>query len=302
MPEDRRDIRVERVLERLQIPWTFEPDFPLADVVKAESGTQVRTDAAHRATVDEYAVAYQNGAQFPPLVLHHQTKKLIDGNTRYAGATKAHVESHPVYLVEAKTPRLASIVQGALNQLNGERLSNEQATETARLMHEQGYSAEEIAYSTGRRFATIQDTIRVIDLEKRADHLGLPVDKLSKNVKIQLAGIQLDEPLRLVTAAVAAKAIGGDEVREISNRLAATHSEADAIGVVKDQLATWDKEAVPPRNHVPKEKGGPVRRAAEALMERIRLLQWEQLADADYRVTINTLQALSTAIADLPKR
>lgn len=302
MPEDRRDVRVELILERLQIPYTYDPAFALAAIVPPEEGTQVRSATSGRGMIDEYATLYANGAQFPPLVLHHHTKKLIDGNTRFAGAKKAGVSDHPVYLAEARTPRLASIVQGALNQINGERLSNEQAVETARLMHEQGYPAEDIARHTGRKLSTIQDTLRVIDLERRADTLGLPVEKLSKNVKIQLSGIQLDEPLRLVTTAVAEKAIGTDEVREISNRLAATHSEAAAIGVVKEQLATWDKEALPPRNHVPKEKGAPVRRLAEALMEKIRTVRWDQLADSDYRDTVATLEALRVSVTNVPGR
>ena len=302
MPEDRRDVRIELVLDRLHVPYSYEPSFPLREVIKPEMGTQVRGSVADRTTVDEYALAYTSGAEFPPLVVHHTTKKLIDGNTRYAAATKARVAEHPVYLAEARSPRVASIVQGALNQINGERLNNEAAVETARLMHEQGYDAEAIAYHTGRKISTIQDTLRVIDFEKRAEALGMPVQDLSKAQKSQLAQIQLDEPLRIVTQAVAAKKVPADDVRVIAGRLMETHSEADAVAVAQEQVAVWDEKALPPKNEVPKEKGGPVRRSADTLIEKIRALRWDLLSDSDYQDTRGTLMALCDAVAGIPNR
>jgi ParB-like chromosome segregation protein Spo0J len=274
----------------------------LADVIKPEMGTQVRQSVPDRTTIDEYAVAYASGAEFPPLVVHHSTKKLIDGNTRFAAATKARVAEHPVYLAEARSPRVASIVQGALNQLNGERLNNEAAVETARLMHEQGYDAEAIAYFTGRKISTIQDTLRVIDFEKRAETLGLPITELSKGQKAQLAQIQLDEPLRIVTETVAAKKVPADDVRAVASRLAQTHSESEAVSVAREQVGLWDAKALPPKNEVPKEKGGPVRRAADTLIEKIRVLRWDLLSDADYQDTRGTLAALCDAVAGIPNR
>jgi ParB-like chromosome segregation protein Spo0J len=290
------------VLDRLQIPWTFEPAFLLTEVVMPVEGTQIRANAAPRATVDEYAVAYENGAEFPPFVLHRTTKKLVDGNTRFAAASKAGVQNHPVYLAEVRLPRLAMIVQGALNQLNGERLNNEQAVETARLMHEQGYNAEEIAYSTGRKISTIVEAIKVIELEKRADTLGLPIEKLSKAVKVELSGIQLDEPLRLITQAVAEKGVGREDARDVKNRLAAAHSESEAIAIATEQVHAWDAKTVPPKQKIQKEKGAPVRRLAENLLVKIRELRWNDLADADHQATRATLDSLCSAISELPGR
>jgi ParB-like chromosome segregation protein Spo0J len=302
MPEDRRDIRVERVLDRLQIQYTFEPDFPLADIIRPEEGTQVRASTGSRAVIDEYTVAYESGAEFPPLLIHAKTKKLIDGNTRYAAATKARVQAHPIYLVDARTPRLAEIVQGAMNQLNGERLSNEQAIETAKLMHQQGYKPDEIARSTGRRISTVQETLKAIEFEERAATLGLPVETLPKNVKTELSGIQLDRPLAMVTQAVASKNIPREEVRDLKNRLAETHSEAEAVGLVEKQLESWDASATPPHNDRPKEKGRPIRQAAETLATKIEKVRWDLLADADYRETVASLKSVSTAIATIPVR
>jgi ParB-like chromosome segregation protein Spo0J len=302
MPEDRRDFRVELVLDRLHIPYSFEPRFLLREIVKPELGTQIRADTANRSTIDEYTVAYQSGADFPPLVVHHATKKLIDGNTRFAAATRARIEEHPVYLAEARSPRVASIVQGALNQLNGERLSNEQAVETARLMHEQGYDAEAIAYHTGRKMATIQDTLRVIELEKRAEALGLPIQNLSKAQKSQLALIQLDEPLRIVTQTVAAKKVPADQIRPIATRLGETHSEAEAVAAAQEQVVVWDGKALPPNNEVPKEKGAPIRRSADALIVKVQALRWDRLSDLDYQDTRGTLAALCDAVAGIPGR
>jgi ParB-like chromosome segregation protein Spo0J len=302
MPEDRRDTRVELILDRLQIPYSYDPQFPIGDVVMPEKGTQVRNSVPDRTTIDEYAVAYQNGAEFPPLVLHHSTKKLIDGNTRYAAATRARIVEHPVYLAEAKTPRIASIVQGALNQLNGERLSNEQAVETARLMHEQGYGAEEIAYSTGRKVSTILDTLRVIEFEKRAEALGVPAQDFSKAQKAQLALIQLDEPMRIVAQAVAAKKVPAEEVRQLAARIQETHSEREAVEVAQEQLGTWQEKALPPKNEVPKEKGAPIRKSAEHLIAKIESLRWIMLSDADYQDTRETLTVLCAAVANIPGR
>jgi len=302
MPEDRRDFRVELILDRLQIPYSYDPEFSIADIVMPEKGTQVRNSVPDRTTIDEYAVAYQNEAEFPPLVLHHTTKKLIDGNTRYAAATRARITEHPVYLVEAKTPRIASIVQGALNQLNGERLTNEQAVETARLMHEQGYSAEEIAYSTGRKVSTILDTLRVIDFEKRAEALGVPAQDFSKAQKAQLALIQLDEPLRIVATAVAAKKVPADDVRQIATRIQETHSEREAVAAATEQASVWQEKALPPKNEVPKEKGAPIRRTAELLIAKIDSLRWTMLSDTDYQDTRETLTVLCAAIANIPVR
>lgn len=302
MAENRRDPRIERVLDRLQIEHTFDPDFLLAEIQQAEADTQVRSNIGPRAVIAEYTVAYESGSEFPPLLIHRKTMKLIDGNTRYAAATRAHIEHHPVYLIDARTPRLAEIVQGAMNQLNGERLSNEQALETAKLMHQQGYPPEEIARSTGRRISTVQETLKAIEFDDRAATLGLPVDALAKNVKTELAGIQLDKPLAMVAEAVAAKNISRDDVRDLKNKLAETHSEAEAVSVVEKQLETWGESAVPPKQTAPKEKGRPVRQAAAALAGKIEKVRWELLPDADYQETLASLRSVSSAIASVPVR
>jgi ParB-like chromosome segregation protein Spo0J len=302
MSEDRRDRRIERVLERLQIQYTFQLDFPLGDIERAEVNTQVRANVGPRAVVDEYTVAYEGGAEFPPLIIHTKTRKLIDGNTRYAAAMKAGIEFHPVYLVDARSPRLAEIVQGAMNQLNGERLTNEQAIETAKLMHQQGYKPDEIARSTGRRISTVMETLRAVEFEERATTLGLAVESLPKIVKTELAGIQLDKPLEMVTQAVAAKNISREDVRDIKNKLAETHSEAEAVAIVEKQLETWQAAATPPRQTRPRESGRPVRQAAQTLAIKIDKVHWELIADADYQETLASLKSVASAIAAVPAR
>ena len=90
MIEPRTDPRVERLLTRLGVESRFDPDFDLSQMGDPAADTQVRT-AIQKSQVAEYATAMAAGAMFPPLVIHHQSLKLIDGNTRWSAAVKARV-------------------------------------------------------------------------------------------------------------------------------------------------------------------------------------------------------------------
>ena len=174
------------------------------DSIMHEDAAQVRVNGGIKrdaALEAQYAVHIKQGVALPPCILNDQ-HQMIDGNTRKGGAELAGQDVIPVIVVTTKANHnLDRMVGGWANQRGGKRLSDKETAQLARDLAQEGMQAAQIARHLGYSPGKVANIVRVVEVDARAERLGLPVDGLEEGVKLKLHKLPLDvaftEALRL---------------------------------------------------------------------------------------------------------
>src|SRR5262245_30248650 len=144
-----RDTRAEALFAEWGLSYELDPHFPLMRL-KIEAATQIRIEA-HRApsnTVEQYMTHMRHGASFPPIVVA-SNGMLVDGNTRVAACQRLNQKTFPAYKVKFPHLGIAKMIGAALNQMCGDRLTDEEIITAAEVMMSEGYADEAIARTLG---------------------------------------------------------------------------------------------------------------------------------------------------------
>jgi ParB-like chromosome segregation protein Spo0J len=243
-----RDTRVEALLDQWSLPYELEQDFALTKI-KREGATQIRLEA-HQApaqAVDEYMTHMKHGAIFPPIVISHQGY-LVDGNTRLAAANRLGRKTFAVYKVKFAHLGQAKMIGAALNQMGGDRLTEEEIVAAAEVMMKDSYGDEAIARTLGRSVSHIRNVRKDRTYRDAANRTGLSHLKIPKPTQRILANIAHDEPFRAAVEAVVQAKPSTKDVSALVNRIEETRSDADALAAIQTVTTNWGPVTGAPPN------------------------------------------------------
>ena len=240
-----RNPQVERLFENWALSFEFVEAFPIADI-KRVGDQQVRFEINREnpEQVAEYLVQYQNGAQFPGVVIRQHGNVLIDGNTRLGMAAKAKLDTFPAYRVDVPSGDLARALAAQLNQMGGRRLTREEAERAAiDMMDGLSFSDTQIGAAVGYTGDQVRAWRRQAEGRAHASRLGLDkvYEQLTAGQRLALSKIRHDEPFKQAVQLVATRRVPHGEVNRIVKEIAVAPSEAAELEVVQ----TARRELVP---------------------------------------------------------
>ena len=244
-----RDARIEALWLSWNVPNELV-EFPIEDIRTLE-GAQVR-ELGHIAPsegVEEYALQMKGGAQFPPIVLM-KPNILIDGNTRLGAARENNLSTFPAYVIDVPTVDFAKAVAGALNQLNGRRLTAGEAQGVAlTMLRELKFSDEQAAAHVGRSAQMVRTWRLQSETESRANRVGLAdnLGDVSMNQRVKLASIGHDAPFAEMLKLVSEAKVPNSELTRVVKEIKAAPSDADALEVVAEARKEWRQIGPEPR-------------------------------------------------------
>lgn len=264
-----RDTRIEQLLSEWNLPFELDPAYPL-NRLKIEDATQIRL-APHRApsaTVDQYVTHMKHGANFPPIVVGSNAM-LVDGNARVEAANKTGRRTFPAYKVKFPHLGLAKIVAAALNQMGGDRLTEDEIVVAAEAMMGEGYADEAIARTLGRSASHIRNLRKSREFEETVTRLGLTALEVPKAVGRVLANIQHDLPFEAALRAVAEQKPSIKAIGQLVDKIEKTRSDADAMAIITAEKEKWGPVTGPPPQprSLTKSQGKKALAHVEALIE-----------------------------------
>jgi hypothetical protein len=237
------------VVEALLRDWNLR--FELLEAVPIESIVQVSEQqaraVANRATrerIEEYAEQMKAGAPFPPFVLR-EPRIQLDGNTRREAALLLDIQYFPAYIVSDITSNdLALALSTALNQLNGDRLTDGDAMHSAmRLLDgDLELPITKVAGLVGRSPTQIRHWQALQTATEHADRLGISEQfrSVRHDTRKKLAKVTLDEPFRrLVEVLSTVKNVPARELNELIEEIGKASSEQVAARLVTDAAEVW---------------------------------------------------------------
>jgi len=243
-----RDTRAEALFAEWGLTYELDPQFPLLRL-KMEDATQIRIEA-HRApgdTVEQYATHMKHGATFPPIVIA-TTMMLVDGNTRVAACKHINQKTFPAYKVKFPHLGIAKMIGAALNQMGGDRLSDEEIITAAEVMMAEGYAHEAIARTLGRSVSHVRNVRKDRSFREAANRVGVAELVVPKAAQRVLANISHDEPFRAAVEAIAKRKPSQKDVLALVEKIDTTRSDAEALAAIHTMADTWGPLTGPPPN------------------------------------------------------
>ena len=165
------------------------------DSILHEQEAQVRTNGGVKrdgALETQYAAHIKQGVALPPCILN-DLHQMIDGNTRKGAAGVVGQDVVPVIVVTTKgNHTLDRMIGGWANQRGGKRLADRESAQLARDLAENGMQAAQIARHLGYSPNKVANIVRAVEVEQRAERLGLPLDGVDEASKLKLHKLPLD--------------------------------------------------------------------------------------------------------------
>jgi len=241
-----RDTRIEALLDEWGLPYELDLNFPLSRL-KLEPATQIRAKdhQAPTSTVEEYTTHMRHGAVFPPIIVS-ATNILVDGNTRIAAAQRLARKTFAAYKVKFAQLGQAKMLAAAINQMGGDRLTEDEIVAAAEIMLEAGHGDEAVARWLGRSISHVRNVRKDRTFREAAERTGLANVKLPKQTQRTLASIAHDEPFRAAVEIVAQAKPSTKDVSELVKQIEQTRSDADALAAIQTVAAKWGPVTGPP--------------------------------------------------------
>jgi hypothetical protein len=280
MPEIIRNPQAESIFNSWGLSFELLPEFPIANIQDI-AGQQVRFRAhiANSDVVDEYFEQYQNGAMFPPGVLAHPGT-VIDGNTRFAMARKAKLETFPVYMVKVSSLDLAKALGAALNQIGGVRLTQDEAYQAALDMMGENlnFTDTQIAKTTGKASWQIKNWRAEQEAAQHAQRVGASLETIPKTQYKTLAKVVQDAPFAAAVKLAGSRRLPNKVVKQMVDDISKATSEQDALETI-DTYAVDNPAGGPDRTVVVTNQ--KARRMRMVLPQVINMRPPEELYEAE---------------------
>ena len=248
--EDFRFAVIEQKLRGWDLSYEYIPEFSIAEVAR-NPDSQVRFDKniAPVERVKEFALQMRNGARFPPIVLRRMGNVLIDGNTRLEASKSLGRLYVDAYMVDLPTETYGRLLAASLNQLGGERLTSQEATEAAQAMLAEGWTPEMIARELGRDVAQMRRLEHQAIALKRAQDLGVgdKMEAIPRSTRPFVGAVALEEPFKELTTLAADAHLETKEVKELAQLINQAPNEEVALQIVRDKRSEMAPSGPPPR-------------------------------------------------------
>lgn len=242
-----RDPKTENFLAARGFAFEFVPDMPIAEIDCQEADAnpaRLRTKLEQDRAIS-YGIAMEEGADFPAIVsldvADGRLKRLITGRHRIAGAGAASRPVLDAYVVRESDPYRVEMLIRTINNIEGRAPGQDekllQAGEMKRLFPH--VTVAELASWFLLKPSVITDYLKVLDVERRADALGLgsifKTDRFKKNakLKIQINQIQSDVTFdRLVRLIAAHPHVRGQAAIDLVRNVRECSTEKRALGLI----------------------------------------------------------------------
>lgn len=197
---------VEIWLQSFGVSYSEKLDLPISMVdVKKSQQNQARAEAIVPDSVDRFATALKNGAEFRPVVGYKSGNSvvLIDGNNRCAAYLKEKREMIPAYVVHPDTPsEVIHAMTVSANTTHGHTPDKAWRIQQAEFLVGIGYSQDEACRLANVRVHQLQDHQRAERATIRARTLKISgFLELPTGHKLRLGALQSD-PIFLQAARV----------------------------------------------------------------------------------------------------
>jgi ParB-like chromosome segregation protein Spo0J len=244
-------IQIEAKLRDWLLTYEYVAEFAL-DEIRVERWTQVRTaeHVADKDTLAEFRTQMTQGAVYPPIVVM-EPNVLVDGNHRVAAAKGLRRKTFPAFVVKFNSVDLAKSFSAAMNQLNGRRLTTQEAYQAAITMMGRGMADEAIAREIGRSPSSVRDMRRQNDFEQRSQAIPeiarlMQEKPIPAKAQMKLAQITHDPAFAEAVKVVAETRAPAQTVTEIVEAATKARSDADAIVAVRAKRAELAPSGPPP--------------------------------------------------------
>jgi hypothetical protein len=233
-----RNKELEDWLDQQGVKWTFHPDVPL-DAFNEESSlnNQVRFNPITDATVEQYAKAMEEGAKFPPILVHQKYNKFVrlDGNHRVAAKRKVGADSIHVYEAHVSGQQ-AVLLAFKANNRNGLPNSEDERISHGLYLLRSGASLKVAAAEMVVPERTLKAAWTKQEANARADDVGLlrkEWDGLTAAVKGRLKNISTDEGFRAAALLCYRAKFGIEETTNLVTEVNTTKSGRKQEAIVK---------------------------------------------------------------------
>jgi ParB-like chromosome segregation protein Spo0J len=242
-------IQIEAKLRDWNLTYDYVEEFDLGQI-RIVDWTQVRTaeHIADKDTLTEFRTQMAQGAVYPPVIIM-DPDVLVDGNHRVAAAKGLRLKTFPAFVVQFNSVDLAKSFSAAMNQLNGRRLTSQEAYQAAITMMTRGMADEAIAREIGRSVTSVREMRRRNEFAERT--AGIPeITKLAEGIseksRIKLAQIKHDPAFAEAVKVVAETKAPARTVSEIVQVATSARTDADAITAVRAKRAELAPAGPPP--------------------------------------------------------
>jgi ParB-like chromosome segregation protein Spo0J len=234
-----KDPITESRLEREGVSYTFQAGLPLTAIdVQAGLRNQARLESPlDKQTVERYALAMIDGAQFPPVLLVAQPSGLylpVDGNHRLAGASEAELPAVDAYVLDVHDKLVITRLIRTWNIGNGRQPSREDIIEQGLyLANNTPYSHKDIARMLGMKEGTFSAYVRARAVKERLFGISIPADAIPHATLNRLHQLKDDSVLGEVAKLTIRAGLSLDRIDGLLADLAKQRTEADRLAVVK---------------------------------------------------------------------
>jgi len=242
-------ILTEAKLRDWNLTYEYVEAFDLGEI-RVVDWTQVRSAAnvADKDTLTEFRTQMTQGAVYPPIVIMHPDV-LVDGNHRVAAAKALRRKTFPAFVVHFNSVDLAKSFSAAMNQLNGRRLTSQEAFDAATTMMARGMADEAIAREIGRSVTLVREMRRRKEFAERAASIP-EIAKIAEGIpeksRIKLAQISHDPAFAEAVKVIAETKAPAKTVSEIVEAATSARTDADAITAVRAKRAELAPAGPPP--------------------------------------------------------
>lgn len=241
-------LQAELKLRDWHLEYDYVEDFDL-DELRIADWAQVRDEASlsDKATLEEFRTQMREGAIYPPILIM-SPDVLIDGNHRYRAARSLKWPTFAAFVVQFQTVDMAKAFAGAMNQLNGRRLSNEEAFRDALVMFDMGLGDEAVARELGRSRTFVRGMRGRREFQQRAEALGLQekTERIKQAQQAKIAAIT-HNPVFARVVEIADETGGKPKIiEELIHTAKQAASDSEAIDALESLRSTMAPAGPPP--------------------------------------------------------
>lgn len=234
-----RDIRVENRLAQASVVYEYRVSVPVKsihrDVVRSKFQARITGTPLNSDTVELYAQAMVNGADFPAPVLASRTDGTYDilgGFHRVNARTRAGSVNTDAYVVkvDVKTGDLLARTLNTVEAVAGAGKA-ERVAQATRLIKLHGYSCRAAAKECGISESLLEQELRAAATQER---LAGKVDasQLTTSHLAEMAGIQNDNVLEAVATIAARGKLSAVMLRPVISEIRTARTEQAQLDVV----------------------------------------------------------------------
>jgi hypothetical protein len=300
-----RGIAIEAKLIEWNIPYTYDPAMPLAEIsVLQAAQTRSEEHMVDQDQVEEFAEQMRNGAIFPPVLLQNE-RLLLDGNTRTGAARKNRLKTFPAYHAAFPNIELGRTFAASMNQENGRRLSKTEAHAAAISLLKFGHTEDSVARELGYSRTSIQNWKKEADFVLRASEalVADQAETISKNDQHKLADIRQRAPFAAAVDLVATVRPARSVVTALVKEVKDAPSESDAIRIIDEKRRELAPAGPPPHRPTIAKQLAIIRRTLPQILNQADnpsvLIETDPDKRADAMVQWERLHGLSEVVLGL---